>query len=42
MGKLTQTEWTEKVWGGAKRKIVNVYRVVKEHGENDWFHGVEM
>ncbi|KAF9895142.1 hypothetical protein FE257_000044 [Aspergillus nanangensis] len=42
LGKLTATPMCEKMVGDFKQCDTRVFRMVKEFGEKDWFHGVEM
>lgn len=40
--KLTSSPWCDKILASYGVHEVSVYRLVKEFGERDWFHGVEM
>jgi hypothetical protein len=40
--KLGSSPWADKIMNSLEMKEVNTYRLAKEFGEKDWFHGVEI
>lgn len=40
--RLAASPWTDKMLAGCSNIDCHFYRLAKEFGEKDWFHGVEM
>lgn len=40
--KVTSTPWCDKMLASFSENDVHIYRLAKEFGQKDWFHGVEM